>query len=180
MVLLHNSVLWKHAPQQLFSMISCREWCCELQRNFWKAAPLGLELSKCCEDSVSQPINGISSVYFLLFFLCWCHASSRCVVQCHTFCHGQQKSPKKKVLHSACWALRTDCTMHRNFSAYCPIFFPEIVMFFCCCWHDLLPWSSFSALAWWSEVIENGSCLTRKWCSISAGTELNAMTGQLV
>ena len=108
---------------------SAAEWCCELQRNFWKAAPLGLELSKCCEDSVSQPINGISSVYFLLFFLCWCHASSRCVVQCHTFCHGQQKSPKKKVLHSACWALRTDCTMHRNFSAYCPIFFPEIVMF---------------------------------------------------
>ena len=35
------------------------------------------------------------------------------------------------------------------------------------------------ALAWRFEMIQNRSCLTRKWCT-TAGIELNAMIGQLV
>ena len=57
-------------------------------------------------------------MYFLTRFLCWCAASSWCVVWRRTFNHGWQKSPKKQVLHLTCWALCTDHTLHRNISLY--------------------------------------------------------------
>ena len=157
---------------------SCRVMLCTTKK-FVKSVSTRIK-SKCCEDGVAQTINGKSSGYFLSLFLCWCDTSSRCVVQCCTFCHGRQKSPKKKVLHITCWVLRVDCAMHRNFSAYCPIytFFPKNIFL------DVIYYPGthflFFASAWRFEVIGNGSRLTRKWHSIRAGTELNAMTGQLV
>ena len=121
---------------------------------------------------------GKYSAYFLTLFLCWCDASSWCVVQCHTFCHGRQKSLKKQALHLTCWALCIDCTMHRNFSG--DIFFLEslVCSFFDEIYHLGARFQLFSS-AWRFELIENGSRLARKWRT-RGGTEANATTGQLV
>ena len=91
---------------------------CALQRSLWSVS--AWITSKCCEDSVSQPTKW--EIFSVLSMLHWCAASSQ-LIQCCTFCHEQQKSPKKQALNLTCWALCVDHTMHRSFSV--DIFFPE-------------------------------------------------------
>ena len=93
-------------------------------------------------------------MYFLSLFLCWCDNLSWCIVQHCTFHHGQQKSPKKQVLHLTCWALCVDHTMLRNLSVN--LFFPECsVFFFGATYHLVAPFQLFAS-SWWFEQIENG------------------------
>ena len=112
---------------------------------------------------VSQPIkiNGKSSAYCLSLFLCWCDTSSWRAVWCHTFRHGQQKSPKNwrsKHYTSHAWhsALIVQCTemfLHNtlpwNFGV---LFFGQ----------DLSPRSSLSAshfsMATWNDWKRKSSC----------------------
>ena len=122
-------------------------------------------MSKRCEDIISKPIKWEIFSILLLFFLCWCDASSSCIIWWHIFCHGWQKSPKKQVLQFTCWALCNDCTMHRHCSAYM-YFFPEMCGGFLVCfftrfttrgacfwlllWHGDLKWFK-------TEVVSPGS-----------------------
>ena len=116
-------------------------------------------MSKRCEDIISKPIKWEIFSIFLLFFLCWCDASSWCIIWWHTFCHGWQISPKKQVLHFACWALCTDYTMHCSADISSQKFGCAFY------WQDLPPGKfAFSFLLWhgnlkWfkTEVVSAGS-----------------------
>ena len=101
---LRNSLLRKCAPAQMSWLAAERAMLCTTKK-FVKSISAWIT-SKCWEDGISQPIkiNGKSSAYFLSLFLCWCDASSWCVVRRCTFCHGWQKSPKN-------WR-STRCTSH--------------------------------------------------------------------
>ena len=176
-VVLRNSPLRKHAPEQMSWLAAERAMFCTTKK-FVKTVSTRIT-SKCCEDGIAQPIkvNGKSSAYFLSLFLCWCDTSSWRVVRCRTFRHGRPKNCRSRccTLHAWRSVLIIQCTqtflyntLPRNFGVR---FFEEI--------HH--PGACFQLLAsaWRFEMIENGSRLARKWC-IRAGIELNTTIGQLV
>ena len=96
MVFRHNLISQKHAPEQLSTWSAAETVMVCTTKKFVKSVSAQIT-SKCCFN----PQNRSYSAYFLLLFLCWCDTSS----WCHTFCHGQQKSPKKQAPHLTCWAL---------------------------------------------------------------------------
>ena len=155
----------------------------------WSAAESDVHYKEICEKRLLKfcpnamktashtPQKGKSSAYFPLLFLCWCDTLSWCIVRCHTFCHGRQKSPKQQALHFACWVLCVDRTMHRNFSGYY-----SSQTFWCIFLTRFAnPGAHFQLFtsAPWFEMTEDRSHLTRKW-HVRAGIELNAPTGQPV
>ena len=95
-MVLRNSLLRKCVPEYISWSAAERAILCTTKK-FVKSISAQI---------TSQPIkiNGKSSAYFLLLFLCWCDASSWRVVRRRTFCHGRQKSPKN-------WRSRR-CTSH--------------------------------------------------------------------
>ena len=140
MVLLHNSILWKQAPEKLSGMIGCTES---------NAVPYKQICDKCLCSNYIQMLwrqhptthkMGNLQHTITITFLCWCDASSWRIVWC-TLRHGLQKSPKKQALPFISWALCIGHTMHRNFmyiyssqKVWCTVF-----------WQDLSLGSSLSA-----------------------------------
>ena len=171
MVLLRNSLLRKRAPEQMSWLAAQRAMLCTTKK-YWKVSPLELH-----PNAVSQPIkiNGKSFVDVTL----------RVDVLFDILILPQvtEKSQelKKQVLHCTCLALWIDRTMRRNLSVWYSSqkFWCTFSIF--CCWQDSSPRSSLSASCFirWFEIIENGSCLARKW-RIRVGIEPNATIGQLV
>ena len=171
-MVLRNSLLRKCVPEYISWSAAERAILCTTKK-FVKSISAQI---------TSQPIkiNGKSSAYFLLLFLCWCDASSWRVVRRRTFRHVRQKSPKNwrcrrctsHAWHSALIIQRTETVLYNtlpgNFGVH---FLGEI--------HHPGACSQLLALAWRFEIIENGSRLARKW-RIRAGIEPNATIGQLV
>ena len=147
MVLLCNLLLRKCAPEQMSWLAAGRAMLCTTKK-FVKSVSTRI---------MSQPIKiyGKSSAYFLSLFLCWCDASRWRVVQCCTFRHGGQKSPKNwRSRHSTshAWhsALIVQCTetvlynpLPGNFGVH---FFGEI--------HHQGARFQLLASAWISKMIE--------------------------
>ena len=172
MVLLHNSLFRKCAPEQMSWLTAERVMLCTTKK-FVKSVSARI---------TSQPIkiNGKSLAYFLLLFLCWSDASHWCVVRHRTFRHGWQKSPKNwrsrrctsHAWRSALIVQRTETVLYNTLPGNFGVrFFGKI--------HH--PGARFRLLAsaWRFEMIENGSRLARKW-RIKAGIEPNTTIGQLV
>ena len=179
MVLLHNSLLQKHEPEQMSWLAAERAMFCTT-RKYVKSISARIT-SKCCEDDVSQPIKweifSILPTTFPLLMWRLMHCSTSYILPWVT---EKSQKLKKQALHFTCRALCVDCTMHKKLFV---IHIDFWWIFFVCVFFDKIyyPGACFLLLtsAWWFETIENRSCLTRKW-RIRAGTELNATIGPLV
>ena len=171
-MVLRNSLLRKCVPEYISWSAAERAILCTTKK-FVKSISAQI---------TSQPIkiNGKSSAYFLLLFLCWCDASSWRVVRRRTFRHVRQKSPKNwrcrrctsHAWHSALIIQRTETVLYNTLPGNFGVrFFGEIHHPGACFW--------LLASAWQFEMIQKRSCLTRKW-HIKVVIEPNATIGQLV
>ena len=169
MVLHRNSLLWKHAPEQMS----------------WLAAERPMFCTTICEkrlhsnyvqNGVSQPIKWeIFCVLPIAFpLLMWRFELMRCSV-IHS-AMGDRKVPRTEEVDAALHMLGALCWSYNAQKHFCiHILLPKILVRIFCCWRDSHPEARFSMSIW----NENGSRLARKW-RIWARIELNATIGQLV
>ena len=152
-------------------------WCCALQRNLWKASPLKLRPNVVKILSQTHKMGNLqhTSIVFSLLMCCFklMHHLMAYILPWVTE-KSQEAGASLHMLGPLQWLYNAQTL----FCIY--VFLPRNlgVCFFDKIYH---PGSLLLALAlaWWFEMIQNRSRLTRKWCT-TAGIELNAMNGQLV
>ena len=148
MVLLHNSISQKHSPEQLSSMISCRE----SDVHYKEICKKHLHSNYVQMLWVSHnPWSGKSSVHFQSLFLWWCATSSWHVVRHCRFCQGQQNKSQE-----AGTALNSNMlgTMHWSYNAqkvFCRRFFLESLV--CIFWARFITQElAFSFSLWHGDL----------------------------
>ena len=122
MVLLRNSILWKHA--QLYSMTVCREsGVVHYKKNYEKSPPLKsprlhIQMMWTVSHNPGKNVNLQRTIS--ITFLCWCHASSWHVIPPWATEKSQEAGTALHMLG----------TLHSSYNAqdvyiYICIFFPE-------------------------------------------------------
>ena len=117
MVLLHNSISQKHSPEQLSSMISCRESDVhykEICKKHLHSNYVQMLLRLCLTTHEVENLQCTSNRFS--FGDVPLPADVSCDVV--DSAKGNKTSPKKQALHLTitCWAQCVDHTMHRDFS----------------------------------------------------------------
>ena len=165
MVLLRNSILWKHA--QLYSMTVCREsGVVHYKKNYEKSPPLKsprlhIQMMWTVSHNPGKNVNLQRTIS--ITFLCWCHASSWHVIPPWATEKSQEAGTALHMLG----------TLHSSYNAqdiYIYVYSSQKV-WWAVCWWDLSPGSSlldfFISMVIWNDW--KRSRLTTKWC-IRAGT----------